>query len=39
MQVRLPAAEKADTQEAGADVKESGLFADAGCPEDGFHVS
>ena len=26
---------KADTQEAGADVKESGLFADAGHLEDG----
>ena len=34
MQVRLPAATKANTREAGADVKESGLFSGAGCLED-----
>ena len=34
MQVRLPAAWKANTQEAGADVKESGLFSDANHLED-----
>ena len=34
MQVRLPAAWKANTQEAGADVKESGLFSDADHLED-----
>ena len=32
---QLPAARKADTREAGADVKESGLFADAGHLEGG----
>ena len=35
MQVQLPVATKANTQEAGADVKESGLFADASHLEDG----
>ena len=34
-QARLPAAMKDNTREAGADVKESGLFADAGHLEDG----
>ena len=35
MQVQLLAAMKDNTREAGADVKESGLFADAGHLEDG----
>ena len=35
MQVQLPVAMKANTQEAGADVKESGIFSDAGHLEDG----
>ena len=39
MQFWLPAAMKANTQEAGADVKESGLFADAGHLEDGGLMS
>ena len=38
-QAGLPDAMKANTQEAGADEKESGLFADAGHLEDGCHVS
>ena len=35
MQVQLPAATKANTQEAGADVKESGLFSGASHLGDG----
>ena len=34
MQVWLPATKKANTWEAGTDVKESGLFSGAGCLED-----
>ena len=37
--VWLPAAAKASTRGAGADVKESGLFADAGHLEDGALMS
>ena len=39
MQVQLPAATKANTQEAGADVKESGLFSGARHLEDGGLLS
>ena len=39
MQVQLPAATKANTSEAGADVKESGLFLGAGHLEDGGLMS
>ena len=38
-QVRLPAATKANTREAGADVKESGLFSGARHLEDGGLMS
>ena len=34
-QVRLPAATKANTEQAGADVKDSGLFSGASHLEDG----
>ena len=35
MQVQLTATMKAHTQQAGADIEESGYFADAGHLEDG----
>ena len=38
-QVQLPAATKANTQEACADVKESGLFSEAGRLKDGELMS
>ena len=37
-QARLPAAMKDNTREAGADVKESGLFTGASHLEEGGHV-
>ena len=39
MQIQQPASMKLNAQEAGADVKESGLFADSGHLEDGGLMS